>query len=146
MSRLSRKKVHIDVQKELEEQLASIIASLYDQKEIGIFLNEFFTQEEKIMLGKRLVLYMLLAKGIYSEDIHATLGVTYDTIRLYKLQLATKPEPFRKSINKLVQKKKTKELWKKIDKILTPLELAIQARSNMKARAKIAQGAWFDKK
>lgn len=146
MGRVSRKKIHTDVQKELEEQLTTIIASLYQKKEIAVFLNEFLTKEEKVMLGKRLVLYMLLTRGMLSEDIHKALGITYDTIRLYKLLLASKPVEFQKSIQKLIRKKNSQELWKKIDKVLMPLDLVMNAKTNMQARAKLLSGDWYNVK
>ena len=140
MTRVSKRQIGDEVKKELEEQLASIIASLSDKNEIKVFLDEFLTNEEKEMLGKRLLLYMLLSKGVLSEDIHKSLSVTYNTIRLYQLLFRSKPEAFRNSVKKLVKKEKTRKLWQKIDKAMQPLELALSMKSDMKARAKFVSG------
>lgn len=144
MGRVSRKKLDEEVKKELEEQLAAIIASLFDKGEITVFLNEFLTNEEKVMLGKRLVLYMLLEKEVASEDIEKALGTTRDTVRLYKLLLHTKPVAFRKSIQRLIKREKAKELWKKIGKAMAPLELVLNMKTNMKARSRFMRGEWFE--
>ena len=56
MGRVSKRVINKDLERELEQQLTFIVSSLTDNNEISLFLNEFLTREEKIMLGKRLVL------------------------------------------------------------------------------------------
>lgn len=144
MPRVSRRTIDRELQDELEDQLSFIISSLTDKNEISVFLNEFFTREEKIMFGKRIVLYEMLIKGMEGKDICAALSMSNETIRSYKQLYLTKPSIFQKTVERLIKREKNKELWNKIDKILAPLDLAMRARNDMKARAKLANGDWFE--
>ncbi len=144
MGRVSKKTIDKDLQNELEEQLSFIVSCLTDKKEIIVFLQEFLTREEKIMLGKRLVLYMLLFRGALSKDIHESLLVSYETIRSYKQHAEVKPVTFQKIIRRLASNEKNKHLLKKIEKLMAPLELFMHAKSDMKARSKFMNGNWFD--
>ena len=143
MGRVSKKNINQKFQIELEEQLSFIIQSLTGKTEISSFLNEFLTTEEKIMLGKRLVLYMMLYKNFTSSQIHAALSMSYETIRWYKEVFGNKSEVFRNTIERLIKREKSKEFWLKIEKILEPFALALEAKSNMKARAKLASGDFW---
>lgn len=143
MGRVSKRTIDKDLKKEIEEQLSFIISSLTNKEEINLFLDEFLTKEEKIMLGKRLVLYMLLYKGLTNAKINSILGMSYETIRWYKQVFENKSGLFRKNIQKLINREKSKEFWKKIEKILEPVGLALQAKTNMKARAKLATGDFW---
>ncbi|GEM_PF-1077302 len=143
MGRVSKQILSKDIQEELEDQLSFIISSLTNRDEINLFLKEFLTKEEKTMLGKRLILYMLLYKGLTNTQIHNTLSMSYETIRWYKEIFENKSEPFRKNIDKLLKREKNKALWKKIEKILEPVALAFEAKRNMRARAKLASGEFW---
>ena len=112
MGRVSKKTIDRDLQSELEEQLSFIVSCLTDKKEIIVFLNEFLTREEKIMLGKRLVLYIMLIGGTSSKDIHNTLLMSHETIRWYRELYSTKPRVFRKTIDRLLKHEKSKSLLK----------------------------------
>lgn len=143
MGRVSKRVINKDLLRELEEQLTTLIASLNNQDEIKVFLDEFLTKEEKIMLGKRLILYMLIYKGLPSKQISNLLGMSYETIRWYKEIFEDKPEVFKQYIKKLINRERGRELWEKIEKILEPLDLALRAKTDMKARAKLATGDFW---
>lgn len=140
MGRVSKQLINRELMEDLEEQLSFIIISFKAKEETRAFLNEFLTKEEKMMLGKRLTLYMMLYKGMTSKQIHDSLSMSYETIRWYKQVYENKPDVFRKEIEKLISREKSKELWNKIERILKPIELAMNARNDMKARAKFASG------
>lgn len=143
MGRVSKKPLNKDIEKEIEEHLSFIISSLTKKDEIEGFLKEFLTKEEKTMLGKRIVLYMLLYRGISSLHIHNTLSMSHETIHWYRQIYENKSDIFKKTIHKLIGREKTKELWRKIEKILEPVSLALEAKTNMKARAKLASGDFW---
>lgn len=144
MGRVSRRAVNKDLGKEIEDQLSFIISSLTDKEEISVFMDEFFTKEEKTMLGKRLILYALLYKGLNNTQINAALSVSHETTRLYREFFEKKPEVFRKLLGRLIKREKSQELWKKIEKILEPFTLALNAKTNMKARAKLGSGDFWN--
>lgn len=143
MGRVSKRILNKELQKELEEQLSFIISSLTDKEEINLFLDEFLTKEEKTMLGKRLILYMLLYKGLTSRQINSSLAMSYETIHWYKQIFDNKSQVFKKNIQKLINRERTKEMWSKIEKILEPFTLALSAKTDMKARAKLASGDFW---
>ena len=140
MGRVSKQIINKELIEDLEEQLSFIIVSFKTDQETSSFLNEFLTKEEKMMLGKRLALYMMLYKGMTSKQIHDSLSMSFETIRWYKQVYENKPDTFKKEIEKLINREKSKELWKKIEKILKPIDLAMKARNDMRARAKFASG------
>ena len=144
MSRVSKKPLHKKMQAELEEQLLVIISSLNNKQQTNAFLDEFLTKEEKLMLGKRLILYILLYKGWTSTDIHTILSMSYETIRWYKQIYENKPEVFKEMINRLSMKEEGSNLLKKLEKFLEPIGLALSAKTSMKARAKLMNGDFWN--
>lgn len=142
MTRISKYKLR---QKDLEvltDHFSYLISSLTDSTEIENFFTEFFTKEEKIMLAKRLVLFMMLKKDYPPSVIQSALHISYETVRTYSMQLSSKNDLFQKTIDKLIKREKSKEFWSKIEKLLKPLNLALRAKTDMKARAKLASGDW----
>lgn len=130
--------------KEITSHLLYLISSLNNEKEINDFLENFLTKEEKLMLSKRLVLFMMLKKQYSSSIIKDTLHLSYETIRIHQNQLNSKNETFQKILKKLLQRQKTRELFEKINKFLKPLDLALKSKRNMQARAKFASGDWTE--
>lgn len=143
MGRVSKRGINKELQKEVEEQLSFIISTLTDKDEINLFLSEFLTKEENTMLGKRLILYMMLYKGMSDSQIYVSLAMSRETIHWYRQIYESKSEIFKKNIKKLINREKSKELWKKIDKIFEPFTLALEVKTNMRARAKLASGDFW---
>ncbi|MBI2326899.1 hypothetical protein HYU92_01125 [Candidatus Curtissbacteria bacterium] len=127
---------------EIREYFSFLIASLNNSGEIENFLDGFLTDEEKVMLSKRLVLLMMLKRGYLSGEIASVLSMSYESIRTYKNLLVTRNNQFHKTIKILVKRDGAKEFWQKVDKILKPLDLALRSGTDMKARAKLYSGDW----
>lgn len=143
MGRVSKRRVNKDLERDLEEQLSFIVASLTNKDEVNLFLDEFLTGEEKLMLGKRIILYMLLYKGLTNTQINNALSVSHETTRWYREIFEKKPETFRKTLERLINREKSQEFWKKIERIIEPFTLALNAKRDMKARAKLASGDFW---
>lgn len=143
MGRVSKRTINTHLQQEVENQLSTFLASVNNKQEVAAFLREFLTPEEKIMLGKRLILFMMLHKNLTSAQIYSSLHFSYETVRWYRELFQTKSELFRKHIQRLITRERNKELWKKIEKAFEPLDLAFRARHDMKARAKLARGEFW---
>ena len=140
MPRASKRRVNKKLIKELSEQLADLIASLKSHEYISNFLDTFLTDEEKIMISKRLMLYILLEKGLSTTQITNTLNISPQTVSTHRKNWAKSRNPYRIIMRKMGERNKTSGVWKKINDALYPLDLIIDARSNMKARAKLYQG------
>ena len=88
------------------------------------------------MLAKRLSLFAALIKGYDYREINKTLKFSFETTRRAKEGLETKSEKFKEILDSLLVTKgqaKTNRLFKFI-------ELALGAKTDMKARAKLASG------
>lgn len=81
------------------------------------FLNNFLTQEERLMLSKRLMLYMMLAKKYPATVIKKTLQMSYETIRQHGHLFETKHESFHKLVQELTEKEESKSLWKYLSEV-----------------------------
>ena len=142
MTRVSRRKLHPKKIEEIREYFSFLIASLNNSVEIENFLDGFLTNEEKIMLSKRLVLLMMLKRGYLPSDIESILSMSYESVRTYKNLLPMRNNQFQKTIERLVKKEEAREFWQKVDKILKPLDLALRSGTDMRARAKLYSGDW----
>ncbi|MEK9176372.1 MAG: Trp family transcriptional regulator [Patescibacteria group bacterium] len=143
MGRVSKKVIDKKLLDQLEDQFSFLIGSLKNRDEINDFMNEFLTKEEKIMLGKRLILYMMLYKGMTSKQIHNSLGMSLETIHWYKQIYDSKSQIFIKNIEKLIGRERSKEMWAEIERILEPVSLALDSKTNMKARSKLFTGDFW---
>ena len=142
MPRTSRFRLEQKKFQEINSHLLLLISSLNKTDEIEGFLNGFLTKEEKTMLAKRLVLFMMLKRNYSPSVIQNTLHVSYETVRSYQNQLGSKGSDFQTIIDKLIKREETKELFQKIDEMLKPLKLALDSKRNMKSRAKFESGDW----
>lgn len=142
MPRTSR--FHLEQKKfqEINSHLLLLISSLNKTDEIEKFLNEFLTKEEKIMLAKRLMLFMMLKRNYSPSVIQNALHVSYETVRSYRNQLGSKDSDFQTTIDRLIKRDETRELFQKIDEMLKPLKLTLGSKRNMRSRAKFASGDW----
>lgn len=140
MPRASRIEVSKSIHEEMDTNFSSLLAILVSPDDIEQFLKTFLTFEEKTMLTKRLMLHLMLEKGYSSSDIASVLRMSRETIRVHKQIWSNGEDAYKVIINKIMKREKTNQLWQKIEKILKPLNVAIQARTDMKARAKLAQG------
>lgn len=126
--------------RELQEHFSHLISSLNDLSETESFFDEFLTREEKIMLTKRLVIFMMIKRNYPAGVIKDILHISHETVRYYQNQLPSKSERFQKLIDRLIGREKTKEFFQRLEKLLKPLDLAMKARNDMRARARIASG------
>lgn len=127
---------------EINSHLLFLISSLQNSAEAERFFGDFLTKEEKIMLSKRLVLFMMIKKGYGPSVIQSVLHVSYETVRTYQNQLYSKDKFFHITLDKLIKRQRTLNLFAKIDKLLKPIGLALESKSNMQSRAKLASGDW----
>lgn len=126
----------------INSHLLYAISSINNSGDVEKFLDGFLSKEEKIMLAKRLVLFMMLKRNYAPSVIQGALHVSYETVRINQNQLGSKNPYFQTLLDKLIKREQTKELFEKLDKALKPLALALESKTNMKSRAKFASGDW----
>lgn len=144
MPRASKKPVRKNLNQELNNYFASLISSLNKEEEIEQFFNDFLTSEEKTMLTKRLMLHLMLENGYKASQIESVLGMSRETIRVHGYIWSGGGVVYKRIINKIAGKEKTKRFWEKVDKVLKPLDLALRSKTDMKARAQFATGVLLD--
>lgn len=114
-----------------------MISSLASSSDIQHFFQTFLTEEEKVMLTKRLMLHLMLENKYSYSEITEVLSVSNETVYKHKLVWEKGDETYKTVIAKIAKKKKTSAFWLQIEKFLRPLELGLEAKTNMKARAKL---------
>lgn len=103
MPRRSRVELSPETISELENQFYDFLNSLsYDEKKK--FFAEFLTDEEKMMMYKRLALYWSLLEGFPLARIQQMIGVTHDTTRVYNKRKNTLSEEFKGLIKRVGSK------------------------------------------
>src|SRR3989344_6389686 len=142
MTRISKFHLNQNQLQEIKEHFAFLISSLNNSSEIENFVEEFLTKEEKVMLTKRLVLLMMLKRNFSPSAIQSALHISYETVRTYQNQLQYKNSSFHQTIERLLKRQNVINFFKKVEKILKPIDLALSAKRNMRARAKFASGDW----
>ncbi len=100
MPRSSRASLSDETIQELENQFYAFLNSLSstDRKK---FFAEFLTNEEKMMMYKRLALYWCLLEGYSLAKIQQMIGVTHDTTRVYNKRKNTLSEEFKNLIGRI---------------------------------------------
>ena len=144
MPRVSRRDVSKTIHGELDDNFAFLISSLSESSEIKQFFQDFLTDEEKTMLTKRLMLHLMLEQGYNQSQIKTVLSMSRETIRVHKRVWERGGTIYKMIIRKIAKREKTKQFWKTVEKILQPLNLALQAKTNMKTRAKLMTGLDLD--
>ncbi len=130
----------MDIKGELQDNFAFLISSLSSSTDIEQFFETFLTDEEKTMLTKRLMLYLMFENKYTSAEIARVLGFSRETVRTHRYVWGKSNKKYRQIIASVSKRRKTKIFWSKVERALKPLELALQAKSNMKARAKLLSG------
>ncbi|MDO8269401.1 MAG: hypothetical protein Q7T54_01880 [Candidatus Levybacteria bacterium] len=100
MPRSSTTQLSSETVTELESQFYTFLDSLsYDEKKQ--FFSEFLTNEEKMMMYKRLALYWCLLEGYPLSKIQQMIGVTHDTTRVYNKKKNLLSENFKSLIQRI---------------------------------------------
>jgi len=136
MPRASRQFLDNSVWGQINETFIEVI-SHHKQAELKKFLAEFLTSEERVMLAKRLTLYIMLLSDYSDAEIKEVLKMSYETIRTTRILLENKSQKFRSGLEDWVGKP-NREM--PTNRLLKFIELALAAKSDVKARAKLTSG------
>lgn len=137
MPRVSKRQLDKQTETEIQECYSYLVSSLRNSEEIENFLQGFLTREEKLMLSKRVMLLMMIKMAYTTETIIQALNVSYETVRIYSTHLSMSNKLFHTTIQRLIKRVETREFLDKMAKVLKPLDLALRAKTDMRARAKI---------
>ena len=121
---------------EIHDNFIEVLSS-FDETELDKFFLEFLTHEERTMLAKRLALYLMLLGGYSDTEIKELLKMSHETIRIARDSVQAKSPEFKERFSKWIKKPKSS---KESSGLLNMVELALGARSDKRARAKLLSG------
>ena len=117
MPRVSQIPVGKDVYKDITDSFVSAVSDLVKTEEVGRFLSDFLTPEERLMLSKRLVLALLIRQGYSTSDIKDVLKVSRTTINQMRHWLLHK-KGIEIGVEKLIARRRKKDSGDKIEDTL----------------------------
>ncbi|OGH70667.1 MAG: hypothetical protein A2396_03835 [Candidatus Levybacteria bacterium RIFOXYB1_FULL_40_17] len=82
----------------------------------------------------------MLENNYPTSNIETSLKVSRETVRVHKNIWQNAGSIYKEIISKISKKERTRQLFNKIESMLKPLDLAMRARSDMRARAKLVSG------
>ncbi|MEX0621442.1 MAG: Trp family transcriptional regulator [Candidatus Woykebacteria bacterium] len=136
MPRVSRQVLGKTIWDKIQANLIEVLAT-FDEEAFVEFLPEFLTKEEMAMISKRLALYLMLMGGYSDTEIKEFLMVSYETIRTSRNSLGAKNPRFKEILRHWIEKPVRS---KEPSGFLKMVELALEAKSSRKSRAKLLSG------
>jgi len=116
MTRVSKYLVDKQVLSEIDAAFRWLISTLHQDKIVDLFINDFFSDEERLMLAKRLFVGYLVAKGLDYQEITSLIKVSPATVRQAKDWLKRR-EGYREIIRLLIKRQRQIEFDKKLERI-----------------------------
>jgi len=92
---ISRKQIDQNLEKEIRQALAQVIADINNRQQAEQFLHDFLTETELVALTKRLAVALSLDKKISYENIKNQLQVSSATIASVQSAMQKYPKGFR---------------------------------------------------
>ena len=117
MTRVSKYFVDRQMRIEIDDAFRWLVSSLKNDKLVALFIKDFFTEEERLMLSKRLFIGYLVAKGLDYLEITSILKVSTATVKQAKDWLERR-QGYREIIKMLVKRQKQIEFDEKLEKFL----------------------------
>lgn len=108
MPHVSRNPLSPKVEKEVVENLNLILSSINKGDDMVSFLNSLLTTTEKIMLGKRLAVVILIEEDMKDSEISRMLHLTEVTVVKMRLFYEARGQGFKIALKKLEEQKRLK--------------------------------------
>lgn len=107
MTQVSRFPLSKALEEEMHALFRRVIVDLHSERDVADFLDDLLTPTEKIMLGKRLAIALLIEKGYDHRTIHSILHVSLTTVSSVHFWLKNRGTGYRKVIRSIL----TDEKW-----------------------------------
>ena len=131
MTQVYRKPLNNKISKQIKDDLLYSLVKLNKKEDVLLFLEEFLTPTEKIMLSKRLGVALLLQRGTSYSDIVELLKISTATIVVVKRSLV-KDHSYRDVIEKI-----SKSLLGENQTNFSWFDAILRSKTSMKARARL---------
>ncbi len=126
MPHVSRYPLSPKAEEEIVKNLNFILSSITKSGEMVSFLNSLLTPTERIMLGKRMAMIVLIEEGLRDSEISRILHITEMTVSKMRLFYEARGDGFKVAIQKLKEQKRLEEFK---DTLLSLVEFVGKAGS-----------------
>ncbi len=114
MPHISKKKLKKEYLQKLFGELSEVLERSAKKSWTRLFLQEFLTETEKIMLSKRFAVIYLLSEGVPQSYIYESLGMSPSTVA----RMSLKYEIGKYDDILKIAKKEKEDVWNILEKIL----------------------------
>lgn len=122
MTKVSRFKLSSEQINQLSKRIAIAVSSLRDRDMVMMFFDDLLTSTEKIMLGKRILIALLLEKGKPYGEIGSVVKVSQTTIAAVSERLQRGGTGLRRAIQYLEKEEKIERM---LEKIFSPIRFFV---------------------
>src|SRR3989344_3428442 len=122
MSQVSKRILKPEIEERLFRNFWELFASIKSPKDIQLFLEDFLSPTEKVMLAKRIAISLLFSKGYDHRSISSLLKVSTSTVNNIARLLRTKGNGYKIIIQKYLQKESTKEFLQELERLIYRLQ------------------------
>lgn len=118
MAQVSSRQLSEKVHSEITSIFLEVLSSLKTSEDTAIFLKDFLTPTEKIVLAKRLAIAFMLKKKYSYESIRSILKVSAPTIASVNLRVKFSGKGYNKVLDKLLKYEKINDIFDKVETAL----------------------------
>lgn len=119
MPQVSRNKLENIVYAEILDNLIQALVEVKKTEEMQVFIKDFFTKTERLMLAKRLTIALMLSHNYEAMTISKFLKVSTATVYKIQNQIERGGPGLRLVIEKLLKLEKMDAFWKRVNKFLS---------------------------
>lgn len=114
MTQVSRHPLSKPLEEKLHLLFRKVLADLRNEKDVADFLDDILSPTEKIMLGKRLAIAILIEKGYDHRTIHSILHVSLTTVSTIHYWLKNRGTGYRNVISRILRNGEWNNILSKI--------------------------------
>lgn len=118
MPHVSRSPIEKDVYFQIVDGLNWLLTDIKSEATMKLFMYDFFTKTERLMLAKRLAIALMISQGYETDIIKQVLKVSTGTVYRMREWLERGGKGLRLGLTKLAHQEKVSHFWKKVDKFL----------------------------
>ena len=122
MSQVSKRILKADITERLFQNFWEMFANIKQARQIQLFLEDFLSPTEKIMLAKRMAIAILFSKGYDHRTISSMLKVSTATVNNIARFLNAKTPGYQLLIKKYSQKQSIKEFIQELERYFYRLQ------------------------
>ncbi len=126
MPHISRYPLSVKVESEIVQNLNVILSAINKSEEMLSFIHSLLTPTEKVMIGKRMAMVILIEEKLKDSEISKILHVTEPTVAKFRIFYEARPEGFKIALRKLEEQKRLKEFK---DTLLSLVEFVGKSQS-----------------